>query len=940
MKKLFLPAVALMNKLSYAQKFIVLGLIYVAAVTVIMTNLYSHISTIIATSQRQAQGIALIKSISHTIQLMQEHRALELAMLSGNEAMRYAHDAKERELDIAALQLNANFSVHPDWQHLEADWKVLRAQEHLLPLVDNFIANTALIEKLQQFKVSIADDYALTFDGDIAFYYLIDTTVNKLPMALEQLSQMRTFGTSILIKKQLSDTQKIKLFILIAELDNALESLNTNLEKTSRYNNDIKTGLLTAATEVEQSAQHITQLVKSDILSEQFATPSETYFAMATAAINNGYEQIYQNLLPSIQHLLDARIQQHKKELQINISIALISFLIVTYIFIGIYQSTVNSVQSLARSAQKFADGDLKARIQLNTSDELAQVGNSFNIMANGFNTLLEANQDDKERLHAIINSAFDAIIQMDADGCITGWNKQAEVIFGWSTAEALGRNMSTTIIPPSYREAHVHGYQNYLKSGVGVIFHTLIELEGLHRLGHEFPIEISVAPVKTARGLEFNSFIRDITQRKSSEQLLRLLSLAVEQSPSSIIITDLDANIEFANKSFSKITGYSPHEIIGQNPRILHSGKTPATTYHDLWATLKRGEIWQGELINRRKDGSEYTELALISPMRQIDGKITHYLAIKEDITEQKRAETELRIAAVAFESQEAMLVSDADNIILRVNKAFTQITGYSADDVIGRSPSLLATTRKDKARCFNLLENVVKTGHWQGEIMNRRKNGNEYPVYMTITTVKDDNALPTHYIITFTDITERKLAEEKINQLAYYDSLTNLPNRRKLLEHLDYILGVSQRKHTRFAVLMMDLDYFKAVNDCLGHLAGDELLQQVAIRVSARLRHTDMIARLGGDEFVILLDDIQHANNVTHIATSIINDLTLPFQLLQNKEVHIGASIGISLYPQHGDTSSSLMNHADTALYQAKNKGRGCYAVFSEIDATDAHP
>jgi PAS domain S-box-containing protein len=175
---------------------------------------------------------------------------------------------------------------------------------------------------------------------------------------------------------------------------------------------------------------------------------------------------------------------------------------------------------------------------------------------------------------------------------------------------------MSTTIVPPRYREAHFHGYQNYLKSGVGVIFHSLVELEGLHRLGHEFPIEISVAPVKTARGIEFNAFIRDITQRKSSEQLLRLLSLAVEQSPSSIIITDLDANIEFANKSFSKVTGYSPHEIIGQNPRILNSGKTPEATYHDLWATLKRGEIWQGELINRRKDGSEYTELALISPM------------------------------------------------------------------------------------------------------------------------------------------------------------------------------------------------------------------------------------------------------------------------------------------------------------------------------------
>jgi diguanylate cyclase (GGDEF)-like protein len=230
---------------------------------------------------------------------------------------------------------------------------------------------------------------------------------------------------------------------------------------------------------------------------------------------------------------------------------------------------------------------------------------------------------------------------------------------------------------------------------------------------------------------------------------------------------------------------------------------------------------------------------------------------------------------------------------------------------------------------------DSINCTDAWQGEIWNRRKNGEVFPEWLIITAVKEseDRSKPVnHYVASFSDITSRKAAEEEIKQLAFYDPLTQLPNRRLLQERLKHSIEVERRDGKQLALLMLDLDRFKAVNDSLGHLAGDELLQQVAIRISARLRDVDMVARLGGDEFVVLLEDIAHAEDAARVASEIILVLSKPFQLAQSSDVQIGVSIGISLYPEHGANYETLMDHADAALYQAKDQGRGCYAYFSE--------
>jgi len=422
-------------------------------------------------------------------------------------------------------------------------------------------------------------------------------------------------------------------------------------------------------------------------------------------------------------------------------------------------------------------------------------------------------------------------------------------------------------------------------------------EIKGLHKKGQEISIELSLSSINTEYGTEFTAFVRDLTEQKKAEGIVHQLSLAVEQSPNSIVITNIDAEIEYVNRTFLITTGYEKAEVLGKNPRIFSAKKTPASTYKILWETLAQGNIWKGELINRRKDGSEYIALAIISPVRQKDGKITHYLAIKEDISEKKRAEIELGIAAIAFESNEGILVTDANQEILRVNKAFSKITGYSPEEVIGKTPKILQSNRQAASFYQVTLKALNEKGVWQGEVWLQNKQGNDYPIWITITARKNNQHEITHYVAMFTNITDFKAAEEEIKRLAYFDPLTKLPNRRKLLERLNDGLARCTREQSELAVLMLDLDRFKAVNDNFGHLSGDELLQQVAQRIKQRLRKTDLLARLGGDEFVILLEDIKESNNAARIAEEIIECLKIPFQLSKAQGVCIGASIGISL-------------------------------------------
>ncbi|MGZ4978043.1 MAG: EAL domain-containing protein [Methylobacter sp.] len=463
------------------------------------------------------------------------------------------------------------------------------------------------------------------------------------------------------------------------------------------------------------------------------------------------------------------------------------------------------------------------------------------------------------------------------------------------------------------------------------------------HRLPAQ-PTDAEISLIEHYAGLAQLAIERNRSMTQIAESL-SILKATLESTDEAILAVDLNHTWLLHNQKFLDLWQIQDEtiaaEISTEKPLYKSSYiknqvkdiEAFAGKINELYATPEAHsfdiiEFKNGKIVER------------YSIPKMINNKVVGRVWSFRDVTEQKQAEAELRIAATAFESQEGMSITDANQIILKVNKAFTRITGYSPEEAIGKTHALLNSGRQD-AHFYSALQHALKQdGYWEGEIWNRRKNGEIYPEWLSITTVSDANNQITNYVAAFTDITKDKEAEETIHNLAYYDPLTALPNRRLLWERLKHGIEMGRRERKRLALLMLDLDRFKSVNDSMGHLAGDELLQQVAARIKARLRDVDMVARLGGDEFIVLLEDITHPEDAARVAEDIVADLSRPFQLSQNnskfpeldRKVRIGASIGISLFPQHGDSPESLMDNADIALYRAKDEGRGCFAYFSE--------
>ena len=312
-------------------------------------------------------------------------------------------------------------------------------------------------------------------------------------------------------------------------------------------------------------------------------------------------------------------------------------------------------------------------------------------------------------------------------------------------------------------------------------------------------------------------------------------------------------------------------------------------------------------------------------------------FVMVLHDVTSERAVAEAQRVAATTFESQEGMMITDAKGIILRVNRAFTDLTGYVAEEVVGRSPSILKSGRQGAEFYRQMWSSLAGTGYWQGEVWNRRKGGEVYPEWLTISAVCDDEGRTTHYVGAFSDITERKEAEERIRHLAFYDPLSTLPNRRLLLDRLHQALAAGQRSLSCGALLYLDLDHFKLLNDTRGHDAGDELLVMMAERLKASVREQDTVARLGGDEFVVMLENLDADESVAaHLAGSVAEKiraaLERPFQLAGGDYV-LTPSIGVSLFRGREHDAQTLMKQADLALYEAKDQGRNTVRFFNHV-------
>ena len=555
------------------------------------------------------------------------------------------------------------------------------------------------------------------------------------------------------------------------------------------------------------------------------------------------------------------------------------------------------------------------------------------------------------------------------------------------------------------------------------------------------------------------------IVSRRRVERQLTKLSRAVEQSPESVLITDLDARIEFVNTAFERQTGYTLAQVRGRTPAILHSGNTPAGTAESMWAALRRGEPWSGEFRNRRKDGSEYIDFAHVSPIRREDGVVTHYVSVQEDVTERRRVERELvesesryrslfenmntgfvmfevvqddrgvpvdllilaanrgfetttglkarevvgrrltqvvpgiendaadwigsyakvalsgepvqfeqgsellgvyyavsayqaapgqcavtflditqrrkaeerlQLAASIFnQAREGIMVTDVDGDIVEVNEAFSAITGYARDEVLGRNPRILKSDRQGREFYAAMWRELVERGHWSGEIWNRHKDTSPIALLESIGALRDSRGDITHYVSLFSDVTPLKEREHQLEYLAHYDLLTSLPNRVLLADRLHQAMAQTLRRGTMLGVAFLDLDGFKIINDRHGHQVGDRFLAAVAARLRQAVREGDTIARIGGDEFVVVLLD-QHDRaegmaTIRRLLAAAAEEIAL-----EELRLRLSASIGVTYYPQSEEVDADqLLRQADQAMYQAKLAGKNrCHAFNPDED------
>jgi len=423
-------------------------------------------------------------------------------------------------------------------------------------------------------------------------------------------------------------------------------------------------------------------------------------------------------------------------------------------------------------------------------------------------------------RLQALIDTTLDAVIGIDRKGHVTAWNPAAERLFGWKREQALQRDLADLIVPPAQREAHRQGMARFLNSGQSHILNQRIEVKALHRDGHELTVSLVILPFQEHDGqYRFTAFLTDLTQQHATQQRLQQLANVFRYANEGITITDAKGTILDVNDAFVRITGYTRDEAIGQNPRILKSGRQDLAFYQTLWATL-------------------------------------------------------------------------------------------------------------------------IDTGHWSGEIWNRRKSGEIYPELLNISAVRDLQGVTRQYIALFTDITVRKEQEHLVHQLAFFDPLTALPNRRLLLDRLSQAMLSCRRDHKFGALMMLDLDNFKPLNDQHGHAAGDALLVEVARRVRACVREVDTVARLGGDEFVVVLAELDTQRpsaqeKALAVAEKIRTSLAQPYQVALGQEQpailhHCSASIGLVLLQPTDVDHDAALRCADEAMYRAKMQGRDKVALY----------
>jgi len=540
--------------------------------------------------------------------------------------------------------------------------------------------------------------------------------------------------------------------------------------------------------------------------------------------------------------------------------------------------------------------------------------------------------------MNIALNGVSEAAYLINQEGNFLYVNDAACQVLGYTREELTGGMGVPDIELGRTKDRMLDHWEELKEKGT-------VMLEVFHRAkdGKTFPAEVS-ANYFEYDGHGYNmALVRDITDRKQLEhaknETLNLITKISNRLPGVVyqflLRPDGSSCFPYASDAMRDIYRVDPEEVKEDAAKVFAA--VHPDDFAGVAASIQKSGAeltpWVYEYRVKFSDGTINWLLGNAMPELQSDGSILWYGFIT-NINERRQVEEDLRIAATAFESHEGISITDANQHILRVNRAFTEITGYTAEEAIGKDHRILKSGRQSADFYSAMWDSIISKGKWEGEIWNRRKNGDIYPEKLTISAVKNASGAVTNYVSMVSDITRAKAAEDEIRMLAFYDPLTRLPNRRLLLDRLTQAMSFASRSDRNAALLFIDLDNFKTLNDTLGHNFGDLLLQQAAKRLESCVREVDTIARLGGDEFVVMLEDlntvpVEAAEQAKVVGTKIISVLNQPYQLGTHL-YHNTPSIGITLFNNSSQTIEDLLKQADIAMYQSKKAGRNTLHFF----------
>jgi diguanylate cyclase (GGDEF)-like protein/PAS domain S-box-containing protein len=528
------------------------------------------------------------------------------------------------------------------------------------------------------------------------------------------------------------------------------------------------------------------------------------------------------------------------------------------------------------------------------------------------------------------------AVHSSDRDGVVRYWNRTCAELVGLAPAEALGRQLTKVIVRP--------GYEAEFAATIAAIWRTGIappprewrirRADGAERwvCSSHFPV------IRDGVTQQVICMELDITGRKTDD--LALLHAGAdfrrlyERSIDAIVLVRGRQIID-VNPAALRLFGCDGrHTMVGRaladfSPPQQPSGEASSTREAALAALAASEGNQRYEWLYRSCGGELFWAEVLLTSVA-IDHEQLSFAVIR-DISQRKSTERALTMAAQVFENcRDAILILDGACRVVAVNQAYTDITGFAPADIIGREVPSLRSGVHEPAFYQEIWDFVTVHDHWEGEVLCVRSNDEEYPVWAALTAIRDSGGKVSNYMAILSDITDRKQVEEHTRHLAEHDFLTDLPNRVLFLDRLQQALATARRQHTRVAVMFLDLDRFKAINDSYGHQAGDVVLKEVATRLTRCVRGVDTVSRQGGDEFVVILADIGGADQAAHVAGSVMHAVGQPMKVL-GQEIALSASIGISIFPSDGHDVDTLMRHADVAMYHAKQNGRNAFRFFS---------